>query len=314
MSWLAAVMVLVLVASWIAYHLQISAARQRVATGSLIAQTACGPIEYAAVGAGPAILIVHGAGGGFDQALDIAAPLAAAGFRVIAPSRFGYLRTPLPADASAAAQADAHACLLDELRIDRVAVLGASAGAPSSLQFALRHPARTRALVLLVPAAYAPRANHAASVTTPPGTQFLFDTALRSDLLFWVALKLAPGAVDRALLATPPDIIRRATPQERARVRQIRRHILPVSRRRPGLLNDAAVVSSIPPYPLERIGAPTLAISVADDLFGTWEAARHAAAYIPGARFRGYTSGGHVWVGHHDEVLADITSFLQESD
>jgi pimeloyl-ACP methyl ester carboxylesterase len=311
MPWLAVALLLAGGAVWVAYHVQISAARERVASGSRIAQTACGPIEYAVVGTGPPILVVHGAGGGFDQALGIAAPLVAAGLRVVAPSRFGYLRTPLPADASAAAQADAHACLLDVLGIDRVAVLGASAGAPSSLQFALRHPGRTRALVLLVPAAYAPRASDAASVKTPRGTQFLFDTALRSDLLFWMALKLAPGAVDHALLATPPDIIRHATPQERARVRQIRRHILPVSARRPGLLNDATVISSIPPYPLEQIGAPTLAISVADDLFGTWDAARHAATHIPGARFRGYPSGGHVWVGHHDEVLAEITAFLQ---
>jgi pimeloyl-ACP methyl ester carboxylesterase len=51
-------------------------------------------------------------------------------------SRFGYLRTPLPADASAAAQADAHACLLDALGIRRAAIVGASAGAPSAMQFA----------------------------------------------------------------------------------------------------------------------------------------------------------------------------------
>ena len=36
-------------------------------------------------------------GGGFDQGLEIMAPLAASGFRLIAVSRFGYLGTPLPA-------------------------------------------------------------------------------------------------------------------------------------------------------------------------------------------------------------------------
>src|SRR6185503_12072375 len=105
-------------------------------------------------------------------------------FRVIAMSRFGYLRTPLPADASPAAQADAHACLLDALKISRAAVIGASAGAPSSMQFALRHPDRCSALVLLVPAAYVPRADSAPSMKTPAWTKFLFDTALRSDFLF----------------------------------------------------------------------------------------------------------------------------------
>src|SRR5690349_16313350 len=145
------------------YRDDIEAARSRVARGSEIAQTACGPIEYAAMGAGPAVLLVHGAGGGFDQLLDMARALAQRGFRVVAPSRFGYLRTPLPADASPAAQADAHACLLDALKIERAAVVGVSAGGPSALQLALRHPHRTAALVLLVPALYAPR-----SSATPP--------------------------------------------------------------------------------------------------------------------------------------------------
>ena len=87
----------------------------RVASGSLMADTRCGPIEYASVGEGLPVLLVHGAGGGFDQGLDLGGPLSPHGFRVIAMSRFGYLRTPLPADASAAAQADAHAALLDAL-------------------------------------------------------------------------------------------------------------------------------------------------------------------------------------------------------
>jgi pimeloyl-ACP methyl ester carboxylesterase len=44
------------------------------------------------------------------------------------------------------------------------------------MQFALRHPDRTAALVLLVPAAYVPRPNEAPSVRTPRGTPLLFDT------------------------------------------------------------------------------------------------------------------------------------------
>ena len=44
--------------------------------------------------------------------------------------------------------------------------------------------------------------------------------------------------------------------------------ILPVSPRRLGLLNDAAITSSLERYDLEQITAPTLALSVADDQFG----------------------------------------------
>src|SRR5512136_2514579 len=136
------------------YQGDIRQAREHILVGSQVIDTPCGPIEYAVAGDGSPVLVVHGAGGGFDQGLDFTEALAQSGFRVIAMSRFGYLRTPLPADASPAAQADAHACLLDALNIRRAAVVGLSAGAPSSMQFALRYPERAAALVLLVPAAY----------------------------------------------------------------------------------------------------------------------------------------------------------------
>jgi pimeloyl-ACP methyl ester carboxylesterase len=294
----------------IAYQQDIRKARARVEQGSQVAQTRCGPIEYAAVGEGEPVLFVHGAGGGFDQGLEMAQLLAGRGFRVILMSRFGYLRTPLPADASAAAQADAHACLLDALKVSRAAIIGASAGAPSSIQFALRHPARCSALVLLVPATYVPRLAGAASLKTPPGTQFLFDTALRSDFVFWSAIRLAPRTVLRAILATPPAVVEAASGEEQQRVARMMESILPVSSRRPGLLNDAAVTSSLPRYELERIAAPALLISVADDLFGTFDAARYTAQHIRHATFIGYRTGGHVWVGHHPRVMAEIASFL----
>lgn len=79
-----------------------------------------------------------------------------AGFRSISPSRFGYLRTPVPVDVSPAAQASAHAALLDELALPKVIVLGVSAGTRSALEFALLYPERVLALVLVVPATYAP--------------------------------------------------------------------------------------------------------------------------------------------------------------
>ncbi|MEO7939764.1 MAG: alpha/beta hydrolase [Burkholderiaceae bacterium] len=297
--------------TYTSYQRDIREARERVATGSQIVQTPCGPIEYAVTGDGPPVLVVHGSGGGYDQGLDFGEPLARNGLRVIAMSRFGYLRTPLPADASAAAQADAHACLLDALQIKRAAVIGASAGAPSSMQFALRHPGRCSALVLLVPAAFMPRAGGAPSMKTPAWTDFLFATALRSDFLFWVAPRISRSSVVRAILATPVAVVEGASAAEQERVAKMLKHILPVTLRRLGLLNDAAVTSSLPRYELERIVAPTLVMSVADDLFGTFDGARYTAEHVPGARFIGYPSGGHLWVGHQEDVVAVIATFLK---
>ena len=148
-------------AAWVyvRFRRDVNASRDRLRDASCLIETAAGAIEYAEAGMGSPVLFVHGAGGGFDQGLDMAGPIAAAGFRVIAMSRFGYLRTLLPADPSPQAQADAHAHLMDALDIPRAAIIAVSAGAPSAMQFAIRHPERCTALVLLVPIAYRP--NHA---------------------------------------------------------------------------------------------------------------------------------------------------------
>ena len=294
-----------------AYSDDIRGARERVSNRGSVVDTACGRIEYASLGSGTPLLVVHGAGGGYDQGVDLGSALALHGFRVIAMSRFGYLRTPLPSDASAAAQADAHACLLDALGVAEAAIVGVSAGGPSAMQFALRHPDRCSALVLLVPAAYVPRPHDAPPLHTPAATRFFFETALKSDFLFWAALKLAPGAVTRAILATPAVVVKNASAAEQARVRQVMAHILPVSARRPGLLNDAAIISALPRYELERIADPTLVVSLPDDLFGTFDAARYTAQHVPRARFVTYASGGHVWAGHHDELMSEIAGFLR---
>jgi pimeloyl-ACP methyl ester carboxylesterase len=59
----------------------------------------------------------------------VAIPFGDEGFRFIAPSRFGYLGTPLPDGAIAESQADAYLALFDHLAVDRVVVVGYSAGA-----------------------------------------------------------------------------------------------------------------------------------------------------------------------------------------
>jgi 2-hydroxy-6-oxonona-2,4-dienedioate hydrolase len=64
-------------------------------------------------------------------------------------------------------------------------------------------------------------------------------------------------------------------------------------------------------YELEQITIPTLVISAADDLFGTFDGARYTAEHIPRARFIGYSSGGHLLVGHQKEITSEIEMFLK---
>jgi pimeloyl-ACP methyl ester carboxylesterase len=86
------------------------------------------------------------------SALAIAQTWGGDGYRVVAPSRFGYLGSSLPANASPAAQADAYGVVLDALEIERAVVFGYSGGGASAIQFALRHPDGTEALILLASA------------------------------------------------------------------------------------------------------------------------------------------------------------------
>jgi pimeloyl-ACP methyl ester carboxylesterase len=67
----------------------------------------------------------------------------------------------------------------------------------------------------------------------------------------------------------------------------------------------------LPRYELERIAVPTLILSAADDLFGTFDGARYSAEHIPRARFIGFPSGGHLLVGHQKEVMSEIAAFLR---
>ena len=79
---------------------------KKLAEGSELADTAQGTVEYTDAGEGPAILGVHGGVGGYDQGLVLCRPFMEKGFRVISPSRPGYLRTPSSSGRTFAEQAD----------------------------------------------------------------------------------------------------------------------------------------------------------------------------------------------------------------
>lgn len=297
-------------AAWAAFNADLAAARARLFGRSTLVETRFGTVEYAIEGGGPPVLMIHGSGGGFDQGLAFAHPLVRAGYRVIAPSRFGYLRSSFPPEPSSENQADALADLLDHLEVARAYVIGGSAGALSALQFAIRHPNRCAALLPIVPASFAP--NRPPELPLSPLAGAIMDHALQSDVLFWLGLKAAPDAMTRTLLATDPSLVAAASADERARVHGILWSILPVSARAEGLRNDGKLAGDPAPAALDRISAPTLAISLEDDRFGTFAAAQHIAANVRGARLLSYTTGGHVWVGHNADMFAAIDAFLQQ--
>ena len=287
------------------YRHDARAIRDALDGGSTIADTAAGRIEYADIGKGEAMLVIHGAGGGYDQGLLIARDFGA-GHRVVAPSRFGYLNTPVPADSSPAAQADAHAALLDSLHIGQAIVVGVSAGAPSAIEMALRHPQRVRSLILLVPRTYHPTQTVGADGSVPSQTVLrLIESS--ADFLFWLAMRVSRASLVR-FFGVPPEVEENASTVEQARVTDVMNSVLPLSWRVHGLELDGR--TRMEPWPLEKIGVPTLIISAEDDLYKTLPGARFTAEHIPGAELHVLPRGGHLMVGQTASVRKLVRDFL----
>lgn len=116
-----------------------------------VVETRCGPVEYSEAGAGEPILYFHGTGVTGDVMVAVESSLINDGFRLIAPNRPGYGRTPLSPHHSAANCARVATALLDSLGIDSVNSMGSSGGAAFAAAFALNYPMRAKSLVLLCP-------------------------------------------------------------------------------------------------------------------------------------------------------------------
>jgi len=297
---------------WRRFTAELRMHRGRVSRGSRVVPSRFGQIEFATIGHGAPVLIVHGAGGGFDQGLAAAGRLTDAGYQLVAPSRFGYLRSSSPDDPSPEHQADAYAELLDALQIPSIVVVGMSAGALSALQFAVRHADRCRSLTVIVPAAAAVMRGQGPLPEQGPITKAILEYVTTSDFLWWLGMKLAPARMIRFVLATDPAVVAAANPAERQRALDTLWNILPLSARSHGLLNDARFVSTSQAIAVEKITAPTLVASLEDDFYRTLAPARTIAAAIPGARLLTYPTGGHAFIGREADLFAEVEAFISQ--
>jgi pimeloyl-ACP methyl ester carboxylesterase len=281
------------------YHRQLFEAYRRISSASRLIETSKGLIEYAETGEGPAVLLSPGMGG-YDLGLQFAWPDS--GFRYFSVSRPGYLRTPLFSGRNFEAQADAFAALLDSLGIEKAAMVGISSGGPAAVQFALRHPERCWALVLI----------SAPNQPLPASSAILriFDNdLLTSDFLAWLVFK--PIISKHYLDSTARNLIGQSD-EKRYMFAAATKALFPLSFRRDGIINDLHAIQEMPLYPIDLISVPTLVMHGDQDAIVPFKQAEWSAGCIRQAFFLVIEGGGHLsFITHLELTRQALLTFLK---
>lgn len=269
-----------------------------------IAQTSAGPTQYAMTGdSGPVILFAHGTPGGFDHTPFFSAS-GLEGYRLLTPSRPGYMATPLDVGRAPEEQARAYAALLDELNIDKVVVIGVSGGGPSAISFAAMYPQKTLALIGLE------------ALSQPDSEPLNIPLVMRSDFLFWMGISIATRLSDgkRVLGMFDPEDAERIenSPDGLERVRNWLWAAWPISARLTGWRNDSEQFMRFS-LPIRQVQAPTLILNGTADEAAAYEDAEKLAAEIPGAQLYTVEGANHAMlITHKDELNAVINEFLRD--
>ena len=297
--------------------------RALVSADSRIVQLPSGPVEYGVRGEGPVVLHFHGGNVGHNGWFFLE-HLVRAGYRVLTPDRPGYLGTPIEHGGSPEQQADLAAALLDALGIERVAVVGISAGGPGAIQFAVRHADRVDALVLL----------SAISQRTGLSEDQLGSTLGRlvmqpryQDLAYFLinqSMHRLPALTMRDYVktettydaATGQTFIDRimADPTQKRQLLLLADAMVPALPRFAGVMNDLAVQQALGDLPLNEIRAPTLIVGSRHDGDIGYGNAVNAHERIPGSTLITVDQFGHlIWWGDASvtrDFEARIEAFL----
>lgn len=266
--------------------------------------TALGPIEYGERGHGPVVLAVHGGPGGYDQGLGLAEVFRKAGFRVIAPSRAGYLGTPPDKGQTFEQQADMHKALLDALHIDQAIVVSASAGGPSAYTLAQRHPQKVRALIPIDSVVM----EYTKLQEVSKSQEFIYLSKPGIWMIDFM-MKHFPAAMVKNFLNTESsldaaDVKKRLKEivDDEDKLEFMKFMMATMTRkydaRRPGLEIDIRILSAIDKVPVDRITCPTLIVhGTADSDVGPGQA-EYAHQQIPQSELIWVDKGSHIgfWI------------------
>lgn len=258
-----------------------------------------GVVDLATQGEGPAVLILHGGGGGYEQGAAIGQLLELNQHKVISVSRPGHRRTPLTVGTTLSQQAQLFCDVLDHYQIDKAYIIAMSAGGMSGLQFAIDHPTRCAGLILL-------SAQGPSLVQTRPAAYWLWLLNLVlsvGDFPFWLMSKIGLWH----LLTTHMD----NNKLHDGPTNGILQGIFPVTDWRDGTLNDLEQLLSLEHMSLESIQVPTLLAHGDADVIVSHHVAVATQQRIPHAQLQTIANGSHLMVNTHGREIGQIvTQFM----
>ncbi len=285
------VLAIYLIVQGIRCNMEVKEGKERLVTyGAKTANLSYGNMTYVDRGEGEIILSVHGIFGGYDQAYDTCKNFSS-DYRIIAPSRFGYLGSDILGNGTPAEQASAYVELLDELGIDKVYLLATSAGGSIAIRFALDYPERTKGLILYCSAMpYAEEPKKYSEYAGPPA--FLCN----DYAMFFISPLFEPimGMESSTIYS-----------------------MLPVEDRKEGVILDASVTNpdmarNFDDYEIESLQVPSLILHAKDDKLANYEDTLNALGRFPNCKFISFETGGHMMVGHSKEIEKAVSEFVKD--
>jgi len=251
--------------------------------------TSRGPVEYDMYGTqGPVVLSIHGGFGGADQGRLFASWLQDDGFRILSPSRPGYLGTPLESGKTYEEQADLLAALLDHLKIDKIALLSYSAGSPVAYTFAVRYPDRVWGLVSVDGVSQYELVDSSGSAM-----QMAFMNSVGNKLVRLFAdadpKAFLEGTLDETSYFTSEQKEQRVayimdTPDKLAFFDALLTTTFPYDQRTPGNENDIRQTPTLQSLAFEKIKTPTLIVHGTSDADVPFYHGVYAYEHIEGAQ------------------------------
>lgn len=294
----------------IAFKISIKKSYDRITDSSMIIETSLGNMEYSTSGKRSEdipILMIHGAGGGFDQAQLLTDILLTENQYTVLPSRFGYLSSDFPENVNLNNQADAFKILLEHLEIEKVNIISMSAGGPPALQFAQNYPEMVNKLVLLS-AGTVPNDSLEEEKAEKKGQALL--KIVNSDFGYW----FFSNAFKRRLVefcGVPIQVYKNLPPEEQLLGTQFLTYMSPASQRARG--NNIDHYVSKKSLNLKSIITPTLIIHAEDDSLQLFTNAEYAEEHLPNSQTSFFQTGGHmVLVTERESIKMKIETFFLE--